>query len=257
MNGSRFLWLVSLCLPFCLTACHKDADLVGKVKFTFSFQVDEEPLQQDTCKYRNAAGNVYEVTEAQYFISNICLTRMDGTQVKITSDNSAHYVDADIAATLTWLPADEVPAGVYSTISFVFGLAPEYDYYYPNPPENNMSWPSYLGGGYHYMKINGKWQLANGTLSPFNLHLGFGQQHDAAGNITGFIDNTFMVSLPLSGFVIAENQITDIELGMNINNWFTNPYLFDFNNYGGSIMQNQEAQEVLKANGAADVFSVR
>ena len=41
---------------------------------------------------------------------------------------------------------------------------------------------------------------------------------------------------------------------MNVNAWFTNPYLFDFNEFGGSIMQNREAQMVLRANGH-NVFS--
>jgi len=236
------------------SACQKPT---GSVKFNFSFYVDNEPLQQDTCKYVNASGNQYEVTEAQYFISDVVFTKTDGTTVKITADSSAHYVDADIASTLSWLPTDELPTGVYKSVSFVFGLAPElnHSYLYPNAPENNMSWPAFLGGGYHYMKINGKWRLSDGTLSPFNLHSGIGQQRDADGNIVGFIDNSFTVTLPLSNFEISKNGATTLNLRMNINNWFTNPYLFDFNTYGGSIMQNQAAQEVLKANGH-DVFTV-
>ena len=43
---------------------------------------------------------------------------------------------------------------------------------------------------------------------------------------------------------------------MNVNAWFSNPYLFDFNVFGGSIMQNREAQEVLRANGW-NVFGVK
>lgn len=241
-------------MPLLFMACQKPT---GNVKFSFSFYVDNELLQQDTCKYVNAAGNCYEVTEAQYFISDVVFTRNDGTTFKITTDSSAHYVDADIVGTLSWLPTDELPAGVYKSVSFVFGLSPElnHSYFYPNAPENNMSWPAYLGGGYHYMKINGKWRLGDGALSPFNLHTGIGQQRDANGNIIGFIDNSFTVTLPLSNFEVSKNNTTTLHLRMNINNWFTNPNTFDFNVYGGSIMQNQAAQEVLKENGH-NVFSV-
>ena len=78
---------------------------------------------------------------------------------------------------------------------------------------------------------------------------------DANGNIIGFIDNSFIVTLPLSNFEVSKNNTTTLHLRMNINNWFTNPNTFDFNVYGGSIMQNQAAQEVLKENGH-NVFSV-
>ena len=27
-----------------------------------------------------------------------------------------------------------------------------------NPPEVNMMWPDVLGGGYHYLMLNGKWK---------------------------------------------------------------------------------------------------
>ena len=42
---------------------------------------------------------------------------------------------------------------------------------------------------------------------------------------------------------------------MNVNNWFRDPNIYNFNEWGGAIMQNQAAQEVLKANGH-NVFSV-
>lgn len=256
MTGNRLLYTTVLCLSLCFTSCERECN--GHVKFKFLFNVDGETLQQDTCKYRNAAGNIYLVTEAQYFISDVRLTGADGKQVKIGSDGGAHYVDADIASTMTWLPTDEIPAGVYTSLSFVFGLAPERDYHYADPPENNMSWPASLGGGYHYMKINGKWQRDDGTLSPFNLHLGVGRHLDADGNTIDLIDNTFTVSIGLTDFEIGSDKtVEDITLAMNVNNWFVNPHLFDFNVYGGSIMQNQEAQEILMANGAADVFSIR
>ena len=40
---------------------------------------------------------------------------------------------------------------------------------------------------------------------------------------------------------------------MIVDNWFRNPNLYDFNEYGSAIMQNQAAQQTLKENGA-DVF---
>lgn len=249
MNGRGFLCLWAVCLL--MTSCQKPT---GSVCINFSTSVDGHTLQLDTFLYQNASGNQYSVSEVQYFISDVVLTRDDGTEVPILSDSGAHYVDLDIQATLCWKPSDEIPAGHYTSISFVFGLSPRlnHNYFYTNAPENNMAWPGMLGGGYHYMKINGKWKNVEGVEMPFNLHTGRSAVQDGGSD---FEDNSFLVTLPLSGFNIGRNETRTIGLNMNVNNWFVNPNLFDFNVFGGSIMQNANAQRILKENGA-DVFSV-
>lgn len=239
-----------LLLVLLSTACQKPT---GTARLHFIFSVNGDELQQDTMLYQNAAGNRYEVTEAQYFISNVILTKSDGTQHAIKSDQCAHYVDADIPGTLVWHPGDELPAGVYTSVSFVFGLAPELNitHAYTDAPENNMSWPAVLGGGYHYMKINGRWQAPDGTAHPFNLHSG--RVLTAEGDT---LEHSFTVTLPLVQKTLSQDGIMDIVLDMNINRWFISPHIYDFNEYGGSIMQNAAAQEVLEANGW-DVFQAK
>lgn len=239
-----------LLLVLLSTACQKPT---GTARLHFIFSVDGDELQQDTMLYQNAAGNRYEVTEAQYFISNVILTKSDGTQHAIKSDQCAHYVDADIPGTLVWHPGDELPAGVYTSVSFVFGLAPELNitHAYTDAPENNMSWPAVLGGGYHYMKINGRWQAPDETAHPFNLHSG--RVLTAEGDT---LEHSFTVTLPLVQKTLSKDGIMDIVLDMNINRWFISPHIYDFNEYGGSIMQNAAAQEVLEANGW-DVFQAK
>jgi len=228
------------------------------VQLTFSTSVDGQPLQQDSCIYENASGNRYAVTEVQYFISDIRIVKADGSEYSIKCDNGAHYVDIDIPGTLQWMPDDQLPVGRYTAIKLHFGLIPELNktFFYPNPPENNMSWPTQLGGGYHYMKINGRWLNQGGETTNFNLHTGTGQERDAAGNITGFIDNSFEVTLPLKDFTIEKGEMAVIPMEMNVNEWFRNPNLFDFDVFGGSIMQNQAAQNILKENGQ-NVLSVK
>ena len=104
------------------------------------------------------------------------------------------------------------------------------------------------------MQINGKWLNTHGELTPFCLHSGIGQIYQD-GNVTGFVQNFFTVTLPLNGFEITDGNVSSFTLTMNVNNWFRDPNVYDFNEWGGSIMQNQSAQEVLKANGK-NVFSV-
>ena len=224
----------------------------GHIKLNFSFVVDNDSLRLDTCVYQNAAGNLYEVNDVQFFISHVMLETASGEVVEITDNQGIHYTDIRIPGTLTWDIADIVPADEYKSISFVFGLEGDQNTtgYFPNPPENNMSWPDMIGGGYHYMKINGRWIDESGVRQPFNLHTG------KISTDNGFADNTFTVTLPLSQFAVIHKETAELTLQMNVNAWFSNPYLFDFNVFGGSIMQNREAQEVLRENGW-DVFGVK
>lgn len=242
------LWLVVFSAFLCC-ACTKPT---GHVTLNFSFVVDEDSLRLDTCLYRNAAGNLYEVNDVQYFISKVMLVDDANNNTEITENQGIHYVDIRIPGTLVWHISDEIPEGNYCSIVFVFGLESTQNTsgFFPNPPENNMSWPDILGGGYHYMKINGRWIDAAGGRQPFNLHTG------KIATDTGFTDNTFTVTLPLKQFAVSKNSNSELTLQMNVNAWYSNPYLFDFNVFGGSIMQNREAQEVLRANGH-NIFNVR
>ena len=242
-------WVFVVLALLCSACTHEPS---GHIKLNFSFVVDNDSLRLDTCMYRNAAGNLYEVNDVQFFISHVRLESSSGEMVEIADNQGIHYTDIRIPGTLSWSIADELPAEEYKSITFVFGLEGEQNStgYFPNPPENNMSWPDVLGGGYHYMKINGRWIDGSGVRQPFNLHSG------KIATDSGFADNTFTVTLPLSQFAVGKNSSADLTLQMNVNAWFSNPYLFDFNVFGGSIMQNREAQEVLRANGR-DVFGVR
>lgn len=231
----------------CLS-CKKEESTTMNI--SFDFNVDGETFVPDSPQYVNAAGNRYEVNEIMYFISDIVLCKSDGEIIYV---DCIHYVDYDIPSTLEWNSGWVIPAGDYTSISFIFGLPPEKNisYAFVNPPECNMSWPNYLGGGYHYMKINGKWEDPNGNIKPFNLHTGRGQIYNEEGNIVGFINNHFTVSI--AQHFTAENGIC---LNMNLNKWFCDPNVFDWNVWGGSIMQNQEAQEKIKENGY-NVFSIK
>jgi hypothetical protein len=244
---SKILRLAVLSTLLSCVGCHKPN---GSINLNFSFVNDNDSLQLDSCVYRNPAGNLFEVNDVQYFISKVMLVDDAGNALDITDNQGIHYVDIRIPGTLRWNISDEIPAKHYTQIAFMFGLEGEQNTtgYFPNPPENNMSWPDILGGGYHYMKINGRWVDEAGAKQPFNLHTG------KISNDNSYTDNTFTVTLPLEQFTVNKRQTSSITLQMNVNAWFSDPYLFDFNEFGGSIMQNREAQMVLRANGQ-NVFS--
>jgi hypothetical protein len=243
-----------------MISCKKDKAVVeepakfGKVTFQFSHKVNGQPLITDTLVYTNAAGNEYMVNDIKYFVSEITLHNTNGSDFLITSSKGIHYVDTDIPSTNIWEVSDDIPVGDYSSVSFVFGIneAKNKNGLFVNPPENNMAWPEPLGGGYHYMQLNGWWKDTSMMLQPFSFHLGIGQIYGI--NDTTYVQNYFTVTLPNSSLSITDNAITHTGITMNVESWFDTPHLYDFDYWGGSVMQNQAAMHTIAENGA-DVFT--
>lgn len=243
------------------SSCNKTnntADKPGSLSLFFTHEIDKVAIEFDTIKYVNAAGNPYLVNEIQYFISDVTLYRNNGTPQLLNAGEDIHYVDTDLPETWQYKLTDDIAPGTYDSISFIFGISEvkNQSQLFVNPPESNMFWPELLGGGYHYMKLNGKWKDTADTLRPFNFHMGIGQIYDTVtGDITAYVQNYFRVSLPNSAFAISNADKIAFMVVMDVNNWFENPHEYDFNEWGGMIMQNQNAMQTAKENGH-NVFSV-
>ena len=123
-----------------------------------------------------------------------------------------------------------------------------------------MAWPVILGGGYHYLMMNGKWKDTNGMINPFNFHLGIGQLCEGndynVDSIYAYVQNFFRVSLPGSDFIMADRDTLTFQLTMNIEEWFEDPHICNHNFRGGAMMQKQPAMQMAKENGW-DVFSIK
>ncbi len=250
---------ISLLMPGCNEGDQEKSDY-GKLIFNFEHFVGDEKLAFDEMKYTNAAGNEYEVTEIQYFVSDLTLNKSNGEKILLDQDKFAHYIDTNIAGTLTWEIGDDIPAGEYNSISMTFGIKGEKNepYMFTDPPESDMLWPINLGGdqgGYHYMKLNGFWMNKDGQREPFNFHLGVGQERDAENNITGFIQNWIEIELPSSAFSLAPGEEKQITIRMDVDEWWKNPNTYDHDVHGGKIMQNQGAMRMGVEN-ARSVFKV-
>jgi len=247
-----------------ISACKKtdpEENQSGRLNFYFAHSIIDTTfvggliIFYDTIRYQNAAGNPYLVSEIQYFISDVTLHKSDGSEFIIDAWKDMHYVDTDLPDTWQWKMKDSIPLGVYDSITFTFGISEEKNHslMFVNPPESNMFWPEYLGGGYHYLKLNGKWLDAD-TIRPYNFHMGIGQIYDENDSIIGFVHNDFDVSLKNSGFKVNNNETIAFTIVMRVDKWFEDPHDFDFNYWGGDIMQNQDAMYTAKENGY-NVFS--
>lgn len=197
--------------------------------------------------YTNAAGNAFGVTRLHYFVSMVTLTLADGTEL---TASEAHYVDHETPGTLAYVFPHEVPEGELARISFVMGLPPALNVTgaFPSPPESLMEWPERMGGGYHYMKLEGRYLDATG--SPFN--------YMAHSGGLGGEDYSFEVVLEAGGRQIADGARFTVE--MHVEEWFANPDTWDLNDYFDAehhgIMGNAGAQASLQRNGAT-VFTLR
>jgi hypothetical protein len=259
--------IIDIAAMICLSACTKHsteyvASPYGTITLNFSHLVDDMPLRKSETIYTNAAGNVYQVTDLMYFISDVTLYRHDGRTRVLKDPSDILYVDDAIPSTLIHTFKDRVEPGDYDSVSFIFGIreAKNKSYLFLNPPEVIMSWPQVLGGGYHYIMLNGKWLDTNKVLMPFNFHLGIGQLYKGntynTDSIYAFVQNYFRVSLPASSFTLNEKDTLICRLTMNLERWFDTPHVFDFNVWGGNIMQNQAAMQTAKENGV-DVFTFK
>ena len=241
-------------------ACTKQGER-AYVDLNIGYEINGEPLVTDTLCYVNEAGNPFLVTEIQWFLSDIQLLDQDGEwhllRQRDAMDSIAeltehiYYIDTDISESQT-LRGKKIPVGHYTRLRFTFGLdeTDNQTGLFSDPPESDMFWPDMLGGGYHYMKLNGKYLNAEDHLAPLAIHLGIGQNED----FTQFYQNYFIVQLPID-FDVKENTDNQLDLTMVIDNWFRNPHTIDFNEFGIHIMQNQTAQRLLSGNGK-DVFRI-
>lgn len=256
-----------LILILSVFSCKKDPqetvteDKIGKINFYFDHSVKNQPLVLKSMIYTNEAGNNYQVDQLMYFISDVTLHNTNGSDIIIDDWKSIHYIDLDVPSTLVWNVYDNIPAGSYSSVSFIFGITESSNesYMFVNPPEVNMSWPEILGGGYHYLMLNGKWEMPDSTINSFDFHLGIGQLYAGStfstDSITSYVQNYFNVNLTNSGFDMEEDENVDITIMMDVDSWFSSPHLYDHNIYGSYVMQNQNTLQIIKENGA-DVFSV-
>lgn len=259
-----------------LGSCKNKKTMEADVNVAFTFTFEGEPLQFDSVEYTIASGQVIRIDNIQYFISDLALVDKNGFRVSLYPVNEGgandglgvplsgiHYIDSDIASSLEWNSGVKVPTGVYEYVEFVYGIdsVTNRTGIFRNPPESLMFWPDFLGGGYHYMKLNGYWRNAGAAVSEestFNFHAGIGQTWQGEGEnkvAVDFHQNYVPIRDTLRLF-ITEGMSKTLTINMEVANWFRHPHTWDFEVNGTAIMQDQKAQQVVKEN-ACDVFSVK
>ncbi len=203
------------------------------------YEVDGQPLQPDTLLYTNDAENRYSITKLRYYLSRFTLTRNDGFQWR---NDTVIYMDALQNPNPT-LSLGEIPSGTYVKLEFYIGVYPERNKTgaLPNTVENmNMQWPDAMGGGYHHLKLEGRYLVKPDSTAGYAMHLGTNAALPQA---------LIRTSLNIQGDAFT------IPLTMNINEWFRNPYVYDFNTKSYIMGDTLHMQQI--AENGADVFQIK
>lgn len=245
------LFLITL-LSFSSCSEDNDDNLTPNVSTTFNFthNWDETIITNtdfNTIQFTNANGDQLSIERLRYVISDITFTSSTNEIIELDVYN---LVDVTNNTNLSFTPEAQIPTGNYN-VSFTFGLDNEdnaENYLDLNSESFNV--PDMLGGGYHYMQFDGKFINSNAQEQGFNYHAIRAVDNPGA-NPTFPQDTFFTVDL---GEIAITNNI-DIQVNMNIAEWFKNPNLWDLNDFNQMLMPNSTAQIMMFENGQ-NVFSL-
>ncbi|GAA3595463.1 hypothetical protein Q4Q39_07475 [Flavivirga amylovorans] len=251
MRKTRFIFILSL---ITLSSCGKDNDdEVSQANVTFNFShnwdaTDVTNTNFNTIQYTNANGEELSITKLRYIISNITFQKSDGEIVVLDGYN---LVDVTNSTNLSFSPVTTIPTGDYSNVFFTFGFNNEANYNNNYPDLNSATWnvPAMLGGGYHYMQLEGKFIDNTTTETGYAYHAIRAVDNSGA---TQVFENTFF-EVDLGEVTINNNAIFEID--MNIAEWFKTPNTWDLNVLNNMLMPNFNAQVMMFQNGQ-NVFSL-
>ncbi|MEJ2112790.1 MAG: hypothetical protein P8X62_03470 [Flavobacteriaceae bacterium] len=250
------LWVLGIIL---LASCSNSDDsgdpgVSPDVNFNFNFthywdDTNVTNLDFNTIQFTNANGEELSIEKLRYLISKITFQNSDGTTTVIDGYN---LVDVTNNTNLSFSPEIQIPKGTYNNVSFTFGFDNEdnIDGAYPDLNTANWNVPAMLGGGYHFMQLEGKFIDNTDAEVGYQYHAIRAVDNSDPNNLQ-FQDTFITVDL---GSVTIENNIT-FNINMNIAEWFKNPVQWDLNTLHTMLMPNFGAQ-ILMYNNGKDVFSL-
>ena len=214
--------------------------------FNFSHNWDGTSVTStnfNTIQYTNANGEEMSIEKLRYLISNVTFHKSNGETIVIDGYN---LIDVTNDSDLVYAPDIDIPTGSYENVSFTFGFNNDDNYNNNYPDLNSASWnvPDMMGGGYHYMQLEGKF------INDADVETGYAYHAIRAVNMANapdllFQDTFFSVDL---GSVNISNNVT-FNINMNIAEWFKNPNQWNLNILNNMLMPNFNAQVMMYENG--------
>lgn len=246
--------IASLLILFFLLSCSSDDESkTFGITLSFSHNWDGTSVTNsdfNSIKFTNENGEQLSIERLRYLISDLKLEKSSGETIIIDGYN---LIDVTNNENLEFSPSTTISKGTYSKVSFVFGFTNEKNSDGVYPDLNSASWnvPAMLGGGYHYMQLDGKFINSNSEEQGYNYHA-IRAADNPGSNPTFPKDTFFEVNL---GSITVSNDTT-LNIEMNIAEWFKNPNVWDLNTLNQMLMPNSSAQILMHANGQ-NVFSLK
>ena len=237
-----------------LLSCNSDDEIKTlNVTLNFSHSWDGTHVTNadfNTIKFINDNGEQLSIERLRYLISDIKFEKSNGETTIIEAHNLA---DVTNNQNLSFSPSATIPQGTYSKVSFIFGFTNEKNITaaYQDLNSANFGVPAMLGGGYHYMQMDGKFLNSSNVEQGYNYHAI--RAADNPGANPTFPQDTFF-EVNLGSATISNNATFNIE--MNIAEWFKNPNTWNLNVLNQMLMPNSAAQIMMHANGH-NVFSLK
>ena len=249
----KFLVLIFI-LTLSFNSCSEDNDdnISAEVSTTFNFTHNWDGTlvtnaNFNTIEYTNLNGDQLSIERLRYVISDITFTSSNDEIIELDVYN---LVDVTNANNLSFTPETQILRGSYN-VSLTFGLDNQdnaENYLDLNSQSFNV--PDNLGGGYHYMQFDGKFINSVSEEQGFNYHA-IRAVENPGENPTFPQDTFFTINL---GTIDILNNV-EIEVKMNIAEWFKNPDVWDLNTLNQMLMPNASAQIMMFNNGQS-VFSL-
>jgi len=243
-----FLLLLLTSFVGCNTS--DDSPQKALVSINFSHSFNQQTLNSNNfnaLQYTNAFGTTLSFSKLRYLISEISFTNQQGIKTLVKD-----YQLVDLGED-TGLFIDDIllPEGTY-LLSMRFGFTEITNISNVYPDLNAASWnvPEMLGGGYHYMQMEGRFLDLNNEEFIYAYHTISAVQNPGPENTR---EDT-SIALNLGEITISQDQ-TQINVSMDIDQWFENPNLWDLNTLNGMLMGNYTAQKMMQENGQT-VFSL-
>lgn len=197
--------LAVMALALLITSCSDDNNEVsgqGNLKLEFDNVYGSSNLAFNT-PYTNSNGEVVKINNAIYIISNIVLTKTDGSTYTVPKSQSYFFVnEADAASTILNLP--NIPAGNYNKVTFGIGVdqaqfdagASGQNGMWETAQALGMTWS--WAAGYKFIKFEGTVTSTSHNNATFRVHTGK----------TGSIYNYAEVTLDFPDNALVRTNIT-------------------------------------------------
>jgi hypothetical protein len=219
------------------------ANQLGSINIDFDNMVGTNDLVLNTGSYTNAAGNPFNVTKFIYYISNIKLTKTDGTKF---IDNNSYYLINEASASSQSLTLDSIPVGDYNAIEFVIGVDSTRNVSGAQTgaldPTNDMFWT--WNSGYIFVKMEG-----TSTSAPSNdltFHIG---GFKTPNNTIRSVNRSFPTNLSVKNTIVSK-----VKMKTDVLEMFTSPQNIDFSTFNFTM---GGPTSVTVANNYVDMITVK